>query len=351
MTWQTQRAQPHEPGRSPGHVPQPAGPAGAGPPLPYPAGWFLLARSRDLAAKAVITRRFAGEDVVLYRTRAGAAHAVRPYCPHLGAHFGRGGTVEGDNLVCPFHRFAFAPDGTCVRTPEGPPPRARAEPYSVRERNGMIFAWHGHDSTPPAWELPEEPGPDVTPAAWWSTDVLTHPQEVIENITDYRHAATLHRVPTEETAPLETDGPLLRLSLRSGLDHVPVLGTLSGDQAVLLAGLGLLYSRVDMPRFGLRFHLWSLPTPIAPWTSRLRFASACTITDPARRPALRRRASQHALTTVLARGVGKAAVRVLKQDITIWNHKRYEPHPRLAAGDEAIGHYRHWARQFYPTTY
>ncbi|MGW2323696.1 Rieske (2Fe-2S) protein [Streptomyces sp. NPDC001155] len=105
--------------------------------LPYPSGWFCLARSRELAPGNVLTRRFMDEDVVLYRTRDGRPRAVHPYCPHLGAHLGAGGTVEGQNLVCPFHRFAFAPDGTCVGTPDGPPPRARLQHHTISERNGL----------------------------------------------------------------------------------------------------------------------------------------------------------------------------------------------------------------------
>ena len=111
--------------------------AGDRPWLPYPSGWFCVGFSRELPAGRVITRRFMGEDVVVYRTRAGAVRAVRPYCPHLGAHLGVGGTVEGELLVCPFHRFAFDPDGVCTKVPGGRPPRARLDHYPVREQNGI----------------------------------------------------------------------------------------------------------------------------------------------------------------------------------------------------------------------
>ncbi|MFE2373690.1 Rieske 2Fe-2S domain-containing protein [Streptomyces sp. NPDC059398] len=96
--------------------------------LPYPSGWFCLARSRELPPGKVLTRRFMDEDIVLYRTRDGRPRAVHPYCPHLGAHFGAGGTVEGQNLVCPFHRFAFgtAPLEVAPASPERKP-RSRSE--------------------------------------------------------------------------------------------------------------------------------------------------------------------------------------------------------------------------------
>lgn len=111
------------------------------------------------------------EDIVLYRTRDGRPRAVHPYCPHLGAHLGAGGAVEGQNLVCPFHRFAFAPDGTCVGTPDGPPPRARLQHHSISERNGFLFAWYEPDGAPPTWEIPGTAQAGVVPTAAWSTEV------------------------------------------------------------------------------------------------------------------------------------------------------------------------------------
>lgn len=73
--------------------PTPADVAGA-PALPYPSGWSALAFSHELRPGTVLTRPLAGRDVVLYRTGTGALRAVRPYCPHLGAHLGLA-KVEG----------------------------------------------------------------------------------------------------------------------------------------------------------------------------------------------------------------------------------------------------------------
>ncbi|MEV6419914.1 Rieske 2Fe-2S domain-containing protein [Streptomyces sp. NPDC051662] len=55
----------------------------------------------------VVRRQFMGEDLVAYRTREGIVRVVDPYCPHLGAHLGFGGLVDGENIVCPFHHFAY----------------------------------------------------------------------------------------------------------------------------------------------------------------------------------------------------------------------------------------------------
>ena len=46
----------------------------------------------------------------------------------------------------------------------------------------------------------------------------------------------------------------------------------------------------------------------------------------------------------------KAKDRVIKEfetDLVIWEHKRYEPRPRLTAGEQLITRFRRWAQQFY----
>ncbi|GGY08006.1 Rieske 2Fe-2S domain-containing protein [Streptomyces hiroshimensis] len=317
---------------------------GRGPVLPYPSGWFCLALSRELAPGAVLSRRFAGEDVVLYRTRDGRPRAVRPYCPHLGAHLGLG-TVEGRNLVCPFHNFAYAPDGACVHAPGGRAPRIRLEHHTLRERDGFVFVWRGHDDAPPTWEIPGAPGAIPPPTAVWTADVLTHAQDLSENSLDYRHLNTLHGVAVRELVPPQAEGPFLRLRLQLAPKRFPAL-KITSEYAFLLAGVGCFRTDTSMPPLGLAIHLWAMHTPTGPRSTRMLVAAACTGLDGTPRSALP--LLQQPLARSVARGILWGAVNALKDDLKIWNTKRYEPRPRLAAGDEAIGSYRSWVRQFYP---
>jgi nitrite reductase/ring-hydroxylating ferredoxin subunit len=91
------------------HKPSPAYPPGVGP--PSHAGWMVLHGAGEVKPGQVATRRLGRQDVVLWRTAQGALYANRAYCPHLGAHLGVGGTVQGDMLVCPFHGFRFDTTG------------------------------------------------------------------------------------------------------------------------------------------------------------------------------------------------------------------------------------------------
>ncbi|GHF51723.1 (2Fe-2S)-binding protein [Kitasatospora xanthocidica] len=307
-------------------------------PLPYPSGWFCVGRVRDLPPGRVRTARLMGEDVVLYRTRRGAVRAVGPHCPHLGAHFGAGGAVRGEDLVCPFHGFAFGPDGSCTGSPDGTRFRASLTRRLLCERDGALFVWHGTDGEPPGWELP--PAVGVRPLAWWSGEVLSHPQEVMENSVDFRHVSVLHGLDTRETAPPEVDGPLFTVHQRT-TTRFPGLGAVSLEQPVTLAGLGMMRLVAELPELGATLRVWVLATPVAPWRTRVRFAVTSTVPVPGvgSAKALDRAASWLAL---------QASVRIIKQDRPVLAHKRYLAQPRLVPGERSIGLFRRWARQFYP---
>jgi phenylpropionate dioxygenase-like ring-hydroxylating dioxygenase large terminal subunit len=81
---------------------------------PYPDGWFLISTSAELGAGQVRPLHYFGEDLVLYRDATGTAVLVDAYCPHMGAHLGYGGCVDGDGLRCPFHNWRFDASGRCT---------------------------------------------------------------------------------------------------------------------------------------------------------------------------------------------------------------------------------------------
>ena len=58
--------------------------------------------------------------------RAGVLHA---FCPHLGTHLGHGGTVQGNNIVCPYHSWEFDADG---RNKWGRPPLLSCHTKQIR---------------------------------------------------------------------------------------------------------------------------------------------------------------------------------------------------------------------------
>lgn len=134
-------------------------------PLPYPNGWFALCLSSKLKPCRLINVPFMGEELLVYRTQSGQVHVIEPYCPHLGAHLGHGGKVDGENLVCPFHGLSFGPEGACIGAPYGrKPPRARLNNWHACERGGVVLVWRDSKGRPPDWELPHTDTAGFSPA-------------------------------------------------------------------------------------------------------------------------------------------------------------------------------------------
>ncbi|MER7753161.1 hypothetical protein [Kitasatospora sp. NPDC097643] len=189
----------------------------------------------------------------------------------------------------------------------------------------------------------------------------------MENGVDFRHTAVLHGLDPRGTAPPDVDGPLLTVHRRT-TTHFPGLGAVSLAQPVTPAGLGLMHLVADLPEPGSTLRVWVLPTPLAPWRTRVRFAATVSVGAPrggsplpeswppsgsSGGPSSRPSGwARDAFTAAAARAASwvalRASVRIVKQDRPVLDHKRYLAQPRLVPGERTIGLFGHWARQFYP---
>jgi cholesterol 7-dehydrogenase len=153
---------------------------------PYPNGWFAVSHSDELAKGQVRTVRALGREVVVYRGQSGQAFAVDPYCAHLGAHLGVGGTVQDDDsLRCPFHGWCYdGSSGRCTSIPytDKIPTKAEVASYRVWENNGFVFVWHHAEGKAPDWtpDIVEELA-DPAYTLWGKKDwrIASHPQEIM----------------------------------------------------------------------------------------------------------------------------------------------------------------------------
>src|SRR5215471_2778688 len=161
---------------------------------PYPSGWYALAFSDELAPGATLARTLAGVELVLFRTASGQACAMAAYCPHLGAHLGYGGRVEGEQLRCPFHGFRFDTTGQCVATGYGakPPLAAKIRTWPLREVNGILLCALTPDGATPSWEIPQLDTVGWSPLVHRRFVLSSHPQETTENSVDLGHFAAVH---------------------------------------------------------------------------------------------------------------------------------------------------------------
>lgn len=321
---------------------------------PFPRGWYVLAFARELRRGGVLTRALAGRELVLFRTASGRVAALDAYCPHLGAHLGHGGRVEGELLRCPFHGFRFDTDGRCAATGYGskPPPTAVGHTWPVREVNGMLCVFHDADGRPPDWEIP------ALDATGWSAPVFrrftlaAHPQETTENSVDLGHFSWVHGYRAVQLeGDVVIDGAYLSTAY-TAQRPAPLVGRwwqgLHFDFRfeTHIHGLGYSLVEVRVHGFDIRARLWVLPVPVAPGRLSLTLAASGDgggDVHPALQPVPRRLRA-----ALIGRGLLLALATDARQDFAIWEHKRYVHPPALALGDGPIGRYRTWATQFYP---
>jgi nitrite reductase/ring-hydroxylating ferredoxin subunit len=320
---------------------------------PFPSGWYVLAFSSQLPPQRILARSFMGRELVLWRTLSGRAVAMDAYCPHLGAHFGHGGTVCGEQLRCPFHGFCFDAGGRCVATGYGskPPPTATVASWAVRETNGMILVHHDAHGAAPAWEVPALAQQGWSRPVFRRFELAAHPQETTENSVDLGHFAHVHGyAAVRMLRDVVTDGPYLSTAFTSHRP-LPLVGRwlrpqFDFDFETHIHGLG--YSQVDVRVRGLdiRARLWVLPTPLDAGRLCLHLAaSGYGGGDDVHR--LLRAIPRRLRAAAIGRGLLHFLIADARQDFAIWQHKRYVQPPALAQGDGPIGRYRAWAAQFY----
>ena len=150
--------------------------------------------------------RILGEDLILFRDRAGRPGLVYPHCAHRGAslYYGK---VEARGIRCCYHGWLFDVEGHCLEQPcepEGGRARdARRQPcYPLEERYGLVWAYLGPPEKKPvlprydALERLDDGefletndqsigggGPPIIPCNW-----LQH----YENLVDPFHVVILH---------------------------------------------------------------------------------------------------------------------------------------------------------------
>jgi phenylpropionate dioxygenase-like ring-hydroxylating dioxygenase large terminal subunit len=307
----------------------------------YPSGWFVVATSEELVAGELLSLRYFGRDLIAFRGESGKASVIDAYCPHLGAHLGYGGKVEGDCIRCPFHGWKFDGKGACVEVPYADriPPKAAIEAWPTLEQDGLIFVFYGRPGEQP-WPMePLDPrGYTAGKMVHWRS-LATHPQEVFENTVDITHIGPVHR---GQRARLlgkpERDGSTMVVNLEF---HAP--GDIVGmpeqlndvHLEVTLRGLGVVIVHTHVRNVDIRARQRLYATPVDETHIDIRgIVHVLEQDDPE-------------FTEELADLFYRAYVEDFAKDFPIWENKRYLTRPVLAKGDGPVGIYRRWCTQFY----
>ena len=319
---------------------------------PYPRAWYALSPSTELKVGEIKTIKFVGQEWVLYRTASGRAVLSDAYCPHMGAHFGHGGEVKGEQLRCPFHFFEFNPEGQCTATGYGtkPPPKCRLHTATVVERNGFILAWHDSDGGEPLWEIPTYDFEGWTVPVTKRYELSSHPQETTENLVDLGHFVVVHGYENVEIfEPLHREGPyawahygMTRPQAALGQKNV------KANFRAHAWGLGYSFVEAQVPKYNLQTRMFVLPTPLD--ENKMQLTIGLSLKHPEKPSQI------HPLLGLLPRSLVhkilvqqafKAYSHDVEQDFAIWENKIYIDPPVLAQGDGPVWQYREWAQQFY----
>ncbi|MGH3151380.1 MAG: Rieske 2Fe-2S domain-containing protein, partial [Streptosporangiaceae bacterium] len=125
----------------------------------YPLNCWYVVGTSDEVGRTLLARQVLGRRLLLFRTGAGRVSVLDDRCPHRAAPLSMG-SLDGDEVVCAYHGFAYAADGQCVRVPSQRhvPYGAQVRSYPVAERPPFIWLWPGN----PALSRGAEP-PDLPP--------------------------------------------------------------------------------------------------------------------------------------------------------------------------------------------
>lgn len=331
----------------------------------FPDGWFVIGLSRELSPEEVRPIRYFGRDLVLYRTAQGEARVIDAHCPHLGAHFGYGGKVRGETIRCPFHGWCFDGGGTCVEAPFASriPKAARAHAWPVHEADGLIHLFHHARGAAPDWLPPSRLDASWTPLETAVLPGRFHPQEIAENTIDATHAVPVHGflepnaiVDCQEDGPFWTARWTIKISAEYALAQVaggeadlarPVkfaggaIGThetaMVQTMSLRCCGLGITEVAHDLVMLGWPSLVRFCVTPIGDGAVELRVVTSLRPPEDAD-PVMVQNVSRHLLTFTLHDA---------RQDVEIFQHKRYLAHPAIAPSDGPVMRLRKWTRQFY----
>ena len=163
--------------------------------LGLPNFWYPILSMSELGDRPVGVRRF-GQDLAVWRDASGTPHVLDNHCPHRGAPLSQG-VVQGKQLACAYHGWAFNGSGQCMTMPLEPEDSKRADriritSYPAAERAGYVWMFYGHHGEAPTLSIPGEIEDDdwlpYTADYQWQTNWLN----ILDNIMDPLHAIYLH---------------------------------------------------------------------------------------------------------------------------------------------------------------
>jgi 3-ketosteroid 9alpha-monooxygenase subunit A len=305
--------------------------------LPLPFGWFAVAMSEEIAPGELRTLNYFNTEFVIWRGGDGELRALDPHCPHLGAHFGHGGEVVGNDLRCPFHHWSFNGEGGVTNIPytsRAIPPKLKrscVSSWPVQEAMGAIYVWFHPRKAAPKWEL--APLPEVA-ENWVMSEfhewkIKIHVQEITENGQDYAHFRAVHGTQGPPASEFNIEGWTRKSTVVTQM--ITPRGPMEGKIDILAVGPGQSFTTFTDVTDVL---MVQMATPVDHLATHVRWQ----LYHP---PGI----SEGKMRVTKARM--RDLVKQLVQDFPIWENKLYQAQPMLVEGDGPIMAYRKLYARFF----
>lgn len=308
--------------------------------LPHKASWYFAGEARHLKAGDVQQITLCGQDLVVWRTKAGRLGAARNVCGHMAAKLAPGAMVQGEALVCPHHHSRFDAKGAaCDHGGRG------LSSVPIREVGPLLMVWYHPDGAAPTFEVP---APDMTgwgKVSFQHLDLAVHPQHIMQDLADMAHFTTVHRY--RDIAPVHrtrVEGAELSLEVDFGWDpghpRLPSLPTWFRSKAY-----GLGYQLTDVKQLGgvAKSRHFVLPVPIDAHTTRVYLGMATRLPGV---PLLPSRGVSRAVAERVFHKIGVAVFRRdVKRDASLWTQRVHcdDVVPALDVDGQA---FETWVAQF-----
>lgn len=288
-----------------------------------------------------------GGKLVVWAEAGGALKVLDSYCRHMGADLSEG-TVEGDNLACPFHNWRWGGNGRCKDVPYAKrvPKLAKTKAWPTLERNGQLFVWHDPEGGPPEDYIPEidDYGSDQWSGWAWNSVTIegSNCRELVDNVVDMAHFYYVHlNQPLHFRNIFEDQIATQEMSFKPRADMAGEEFVNFGDESVTESwasyyGPSYMIDRM-VTQEGIEVMLINCHYPVTPDSFVLQYGVIVK-----KLPGM---SAEEAET--MADQFGQGTMATFEQDIKIWKTKTRIDNPLLCEDDGPVYQLRRWYEQFY----
>ena len=320
----------------------------------FPSGWYVIEQSENLLPRSILSKQFVGNQIVLFRMENGQACASMAHCPHLGAHLGLVGLIEGNLIRCPFHDFKFDALGACVKGGNGVnhSPKAKLKMFPILEKNKLIYIWYDITGLEPNWEIPSFAMDGWSKLLKKDWKINIHQQVLVEKVLNNIHFVfSLQSTSVVVRKEVQLDKQRFNVSFtihRNAGFWNRENDFFGVELSVQAFGLGVFVVEAFIPKYEIRTRYYIFPCPIDKNVVNLKIGLMVqNLNNPEKINPLFAFFPSMWIRELILRFSFRAFKHYFFQDLKIHENKPPLCEPAFDDNDSLMGLYRKWSEQFY----